>query len=157
VSEPQIKQIFKVYIVGKVAKDAKTYQTAKGPVSKFSVYISGGKNKETDEWLPSKFFNVTLWGSEGQHVKKGEYVEFYARWQQSAYKDKKTNEWKVTEEYVVNTNEDGKPAFNHAGGSPGPRQRSVSDEQVASGRAPVIQRKKFEEKDLEITDEDIPF
>jgi hypothetical protein len=150
-SEAFIPTKMTVHVVGKVAKDAKVYKGPKGPICKFSVYIWGGKDKETGEKYPSKFLNVTLFGSEGEHVKKGDDVEFFARWSQSKGKD-----GKFYEDYVVNTNENKKPAFNHAG-STGPRQRHVGDEEVASGRGRAIQRKPFDESSLEITDEDLPF
>jgi hypothetical protein len=141
-----IKHKFDIHVIGKVVGPAKRF-SSNAPY-KFGVYIYGGKDKQTGDYLPNKIINVTCFGDAAKDLKKGDDVELLARWSQNKGKD-----GKLYEEFVVKTDDTTKQALlNYPGVASGTKH--VEDAEIAAGRGRTIQRK---ENSLEITDEDIPF
>lgn len=156
-----IQHKHKVWVTATAAKDAVSQTVGDRIVTRFSVWIGYGredrKNKES-AYLPTDFMDVKVWGSAAQHVKKGQDVEFCALKKKEAYISKKDGQKKVVDFYEVVTNEQGDTMLNFPGMEYG-GTKGVSDEAIASGKAPSIQQRPWEKaiKETEITDDDIPF
>lgn len=145
-----IKHQYDVHLIGQASCDAKLEMAGDRPVCKFRMWMGSGKNKKTDKFQEPFYANVKVWGDQAKDVKKGDHVEIFAYLTRNEYE--KAGEKKVWDEFVVKTDEKRVPMIQFATDTEKPR-RHVSDEAVASGAAPVIQRN----QSLEITDEDIPF
>jgi single-stranded DNA-binding protein len=146
-----LKPTFDVYLVGRASDDAKMEQAGDRPVCKFFMWVGSGKNKKTGEWQKPFSFPVKCWGDSAKTLKKGQDIELFGYMVRNEYTDKQ-GVAKTWDEVVVKTNEKGQPMINFAGLEWG-GTKGVSDEAVASGKAPV---RNLNSK-LEITDEDIPF
>lgn len=146
-----MKPTFDVYLVGRASDDAKMEQAGDRPVCKFFMWVGSGKNRKTGEYQKPFSFPVKVWGDSAKTLKKGQDVELFGYMTRNEYTNKK-GEAATWDEVVVKTNEAGVPMINFAGMETG-GIKGVTDEAVASGKAPV----RNITKDLHITDEDIPF
>lgn len=151
-----IKPVYEVRLVGRATSDAvmESVSTKNGtrPVCKFRMMVSSGKNRKTQEWQEPFWFSVKCWGDRAEYVRKGTDVELFGVMKRQEYM--KAGEKKTWDEIEVATDEHGEPQINYEGRPV--TTKGVSDEQIASGKAPVIQVGK-PQSSLEITDADIPF
>jgi single-stranded DNA-binding protein len=149
-----VKQQFRVHLVGKVSKDAEieTVKTKNGdrPLVKFSMWVTSGKNRKTQEWQTPFFFSVKIWGDRYKGIRKGDDIAVTGL--MTRYEPEKGKFYDTVE---VSTDEHGEPGVIWSGDSHTQVGKHVSDEAVSRGQGKTIQRK-AEEK-LPITDEDIPF
>lgn len=75
------------YFRGKIFKEVKA-ATGKGP-TKFTITVSNGKKKDSEEWNPSTFANCLAWQELGQqiadrYIDKDE-IELIAKYQPHSY------------------------------------------------------------------------
>lgn len=141
---------YDVWLVGQASCDAKVEMAKDKPVTKFRMWVGSGKNRKTDKYQEPFFFNVKCWGDQAKDIKKGDHIEVAGYLTRNEYdKDGQKKTW---DEVVVKIDEKKVPMIQFVTDAEKPR-RHVSDEAVASGVAPV----RDINKDLHITDEDIPF
>lgn len=145
-----IKHQYDVWLVGQASCDAKVEMAKDKPVTKFRMWVSSGKNRKSGEFQEAFYFNVKCWGDQAKEVKKGDHVELAGYFTRNEYE--KDGQKKTWDEVVVKVNEKKEPMIQFATDAEKSRKH-VSDEAIASGVAPTIQRS----QSLEITDEDLPF
>lgn len=75
------------YFRGRVFKDVQR-ATGRGP-TKFTITVSNGKKKDSDEWLPSTFCNCLAWQEIGEQIADRyadkDEIELIAKYQPHSY------------------------------------------------------------------------
>lgn len=75
------------YFRGRVFKDVQR-PTGRGP-TKFTITVSNGKKKDSDEWLADTFVNCLAWGDLGEQIADRyvgkDYIELIAKYQPHSY------------------------------------------------------------------------
>lgn len=82
---------------GRIYKDIQA-PSGRAP-AKFTITVSNGKKKDSDEWLPSTFVNCLAWGDLGQQIADryhdGDNIELIAKYQTNSYNGRKYSEFVV--------------------------------------------------------------
>jgi single-strand DNA-binding protein len=89
--------INKVFIIGRLVRDAELKYTATGqPVSKFSLAVNE-KKKSGDEWVGDvNYFDITLWGKQAesldQYLTKGKQIAIDGKLKQERWTDRESGQ-----------------------------------------------------------------